>query len=457
MKRNFMIFVVLLFPVMGWAEDITLDNFAYGYKIEFSKGNSVYEATLPGFVYQTVTRPDLGDVRIFNSVSEIVPHQVVSKDRKEIEKDIAPPIQLKYFALTVTHIKDLDIADIKIKTNDQGAIIEVGQDAGNREMPEDLIESYVIDASSIEEPIQTLKLELDNPEKKHYFRRVNLSASEDLKTWHTVEMGAILTNLEHQGESLVKDEINLNGDVKSKYYRLSWARDDGELKLSSILAKFGKKTELKSPSLVWESAPGIVDESDDSIFNYELNGFLPVRSIRVKFDQPNSIANIVLEARNSSDEQWQHSGAKTVYSLEKEGIRLEETEISVPIKRLKYWRLKFKAHQEAFGTNAPKLEFGWEPETIRFLARGTPPFYMGFGNAQIEAIESVNLKDEKFSKSIGQAQITERKILGGEAKLTLKIYPWKAWILWAVLVFGVCALGRMAFKLIQTMKNEELE
>ena len=455
MKRYSIILIITLFSTTSWEKDILLEDFAYGYKIEFSKGNSVYEATLPGFVYQTVTKPDLGDIRVFNSMSEIVPHQVISKDREEIEKDIAPPVQLKYFSLPTNNIKDLDLSGIKIKTDKRGTIIEVSQGAREQTRTKGLITSYIIDASGIEEPIRTLKLELDHPERKHYFSRVNLFASEDLKIWRVVNLGAVLANLEHQGESLIKDEISLE-EEKAKYYRLSWSGNDGELKLSSVLAKFGKKIELESPSLVWESVPGIVDGEDNSIFNYELKGFLPVGDIRVKFDQANSMANIVLEARNNSDEQWQYSGEGTVYSLEKEGTRLEEAEISVPVKRLKFWRLKFNAHQESFGTNAPKLEFGWEPEKIRFLARGTPPFYIGFGNAGVESIKSVNLEDEKFSESTAQAQITERKVLGGESRLTYKpAYPWKSWILWAVLILGVSALGKIALTLMRTMKKED--
>lgn len=50
------------------------EDFAYGSLLEADGSEALYEITLPAAVYRGVARPDLGDVRVFNSAGEVVPH-----------------------------------------------------------------------------------------------------------------------------------------------------------------------------------------------------------------------------------------------------------------------------------------------------------------------------------------------------------------------------------------------
>ena len=49
-------------------------DFAYGIAIETSGDAPFHEFTVPQSVYESVTRTDLGDLRVFNARDEIVPH-----------------------------------------------------------------------------------------------------------------------------------------------------------------------------------------------------------------------------------------------------------------------------------------------------------------------------------------------------------------------------------------------
>ena len=49
-------------------------DFAYGMPIEADGEAALYEIEIPAAVYRTVTRSDLGDIRVFNGQGEVVPH-----------------------------------------------------------------------------------------------------------------------------------------------------------------------------------------------------------------------------------------------------------------------------------------------------------------------------------------------------------------------------------------------
>ena len=50
------------------------DDYAQGMEISSPFGLPLVETTLPDAVYQTVTRADLGDIRVFNAEGRPVPH-----------------------------------------------------------------------------------------------------------------------------------------------------------------------------------------------------------------------------------------------------------------------------------------------------------------------------------------------------------------------------------------------
>ncbi len=212
------------------------------------------------------------------------------------------------------------------------------------------------------------------------------------------------------------------------------------------------------PKLNWLPVNGTQSKNDKTLFTYKLNGYFPVSSVKVEFNGPNSFANVVLEARNSENENWQYRESKRVYSIQRDGAKIEENEISFTPKRFKYWRLKFKSNMDSFGNGSPKLHFGWASEKLRFLARGTSPFLLAFGSARTLRSSSTHLQEEIFSGSVGIAKLGELRVLSGESKLTYtppKVYPWKIWVLWGVLILGIISLGKMAIGLLKNMKDDD--
>jgi len=107
------------------------------------------------------------------------------------------------------------------------------------------------------------------------------------------------------------------------------------------------------------------------------------------------------------------------------------------------------------GGRAPRLEAGWIPEALRFVARGDAPFELVFGSATATAAEtSLEMLDPAAGArpQAVQPQSTQAGPMveaGGAARLLPPPppLPWKQWMLWAVLVAGVLGLAVLAWRL----------
>ncbi len=67
---------VLLAQIVCAKEPVPHD-FAYGNSLNISEASALSEFTIPLDVYKGVTRPDLGDMAIFNGVGEMVPFAIL--------------------------------------------------------------------------------------------------------------------------------------------------------------------------------------------------------------------------------------------------------------------------------------------------------------------------------------------------------------------------------------------
>ena len=111
------------------------------------------------------------------------------------------------------------------------------------------------------------------------------------------------------------------------------------------------------------------------------------------------------------------------------------------------------------------LQLGWQPSELIFIGRGTPPYLLAFGSGKIAQEDKdssaemlmMAIQLEKPPPLIGSAKLGKRINLGGDMVLQspVKPPPWKKWLLWAVLLFGVGGLAFMARSLVKEMKIAE--
>lgn len=111
------------------------------------------------------------------------------------------------------------------------------------------------------------------------------------------------------------------------------------------------------------------------------------------------------------------------------------------------------------------LDLGWQSDELLFLARGTGPYLLAYGNGGLENAKDVQRTDSVLTAIQQQqsgdivriAALGKHLELGGENALQTPPppKPWKTWLLWAVLVGGVIVMAFMAASLLKDLRRND--
>ena len=94
-KWLWLVLLAVCWPSVASA-DVTVNDFAYGIRIDVPGGTAIGAMSLPEAVYRNTFRPDLGDLRVFNASGEPVPHMIRFSQTRQAE---APWRSLPFFPL----------------------------------------------------------------------------------------------------------------------------------------------------------------------------------------------------------------------------------------------------------------------------------------------------------------------------------------------------------------------
>jgi len=203
-------------------------------------------------------------------------------------------------------------------------------------------------------------------------------------------------------------------------------------------------------------------------YAFDTQGVFPADRLRLELPQANTVAQVQLFSRARADREWRPVTRATVYRLRRDGVEITSPELSIGEDAERYWLLRVDQRGGGLGSGEPKLGLGWIPHEIVWVARGNPPFTLGYGSRDAKpsayAIDSIvpgyradadlNAKtasagDDK-AMPVKAAQADSPAVLAGQAALEERI-DFKRWALWASLAAGVAFLGWMAWRLVKQM------
>jgi hypothetical protein len=280
---------------------------------------------------------------------------------------------------------------------------------------------------------------------------VRVESSEDLRSWSTWGREAVLARLTFGGDLLERNEIALP-PRRVRYVRVSWTSGDAPpvpVRVSATPA-----TQPGEPEAVWSVAEAT--RTDDAV-HFATGGFFPVEQIRVLLPEMNTLARAVIESSASEDGPWTTRFDGLIYRLDVDGREVASAPARFASTSDSYWRLRVDPAGGGVGRQSPRLEFGWVPERLLFVARGNGPFMLAFGAAGIapsrfHAAELLRLEGpEPLSLSSERLAATGPAFdRGGAARLQpVREILWSHWLLWGVLVLGVALLAVFALRLIR--------
>ncbi len=448
-------FVLIASAVPVFAGDPAPNDFAYGMRLVTADGEALYEAAVPPEVYRGVTRADLGDLRVFNGRNEVVPFAVI---RPSLES--APPAEsgpLPIFPVYAGPGRRAENLSLHVKKDRTGAIINVT--TGNGVGTGRVIAAYLVDARRVGMPVSALELEPQAP-GEGIVSKVSVDAGTDLERWTGIARETTIVSMRYGEHRLERRTIEL-GSVKAAYFRISCDEPAGMPELAGVRARLAVSAREQARQWLSVAAMKITGKDGYSEYSFDTSGRMPVDRIRAILPQDNTLVNATFFSRPSKEGPWINRQSSVLYTLRLRGHDVKNADISIPPCSDRYWLMRVDRAGGGLGRGVPKLEFGWVPEKLVFVARGAAPFTLAYGSSRVEAGESggnellEQLKDLQKENVVAKAAgIGPGIVLGGENALRPGMTPhdWKIAVLWSVLVLGVALLTWMAVRLYRQMK-----
>jgi hypothetical protein len=427
----------------------SLTDFAYGMKFEVTGSAAAFRSALPLDVYRGVVRPDLGDIAVFNSTGEVVPHVLEVPRTESMEKQ--PPVSFPVFPLRGNELATLEALRVTIETGGSKVDVRVpGTAAAERSSPA-AITGYVLDGRVLTSAISGMQIGWpdDAPE---FAGRLRVEASDDLGYWQTLVDAAPIANLRAGDARLIERRIETR-PMRSKYWRLSWVGENAPFEITSVTAEpAGDREDVGRPSLAIEGVPVAGKPGE---FEFDIGAHLPVDRLNLALPELNSVVEVQFLSRATPKQAWGPVTRNGFYRLQSASTELVNGEVSIAPNSDRYWMARVDMRANGLGSGKPKLQVAWPPHEIVFLARGAGPYTLAFGNASITT-PAGRMPSLPKGAHVLYAQLGERETQGGEARRTAAAtepFPAKSTILWTVLGLGVALLAYMAYRLSRELKR----
>jgi hypothetical protein len=433
-----LVFALALASATAFGAAQAPQDFAYGVPIETTEQATAYSFPLALAVYRGSVGADLADIRIFNAQGDVVPYALRRSEAKSGTPTPAQPLAL--FPLHGDAHVLIDGVRVTIDSADTSVNLQT-QHGGADTTMNPAAAQYVIDARALDAPIAAL--ELAWPETAaEYSGRVRVEASDDLGAWRTVIAAAPIANLHANGRELIERRIELPA-MKSRFWRLVWLGAAPPFELSAVLADPADSPQQERAEL---DVAGDADPQKPNAYDFDLGARLPVDRVSLLLPELNTLLTVDLESRANAQAAWRRVLSTGFYRLKTAAGEQANAPVAIGLDHDRYWRAVLATSDATQG--ALKLQVFYTPSQVVFLARGTGPFGLAYGNAQAVNAEA-DLKSIPSSIPIAQATLGPERVLGGADRLkgAAAPFPLERTILWVVLGLGVAMLSFMALRL----------
>jgi len=441
-----LVLMLMLAPLAAArAADLSPQDFAYAMAITTPAQAAAYRVAIPLEVYRNAAHEDLRDLRVFNARGEVVPYELEEPSREPAVR--APGPALPMFPLRADSRVTLD--GVRVSIRSQGAAVNVR--AGPQTYQPSVITSYVLDARSLQRPLQALLLRWPQG-APDFSGSLRIESSDDLTSWSVASGEAPVMNLHTSDAQLVQSRLDLTA-TRARFFRLTWLDTPAPFALSSVSAD----TEPEQPQAPRSSltAPGAAGAKRDE-FTFDLGARLPVNLINIELPEPNNVVGMQLLSRPRATDAWRPVVHGAFYRVGNTGA--ERHNISIPIEpdSDRFWLARLD-RSGTMGAGLPKLQVTWNAEDVVFLARGSGPFTLAYGSSTAAAAGS-ELASLLGGVTVLRAQSGTARAVGGSARLLPapappREFPWRMTVLWVVLGCAVLLLAYMAYRLLREMRQ----
>jgi len=452
---------------------------------------SVQTFTLTEDVYKCLNYSGHQDLVVVNSEQQIVPFRVSVPAQKRDLK---------------THIKDIafyhEPAAASYKTGDQIRRIAdlTGVASGNESDSQWLDKNTFYSSLILEQEKSDDVLKSITIHKKVGATPVSatvvIESSDDLQRWTTVHNPMHILYLPGTNNNLQSNVLKISTSRAAKYLRLATLSniENFTAEITSITGEYEASTYTAAP-LLWSNVGALRPIEETGAWLMPLSDLRPVSHIRFSLaddivfyqgaiytkphvnpdvqenqrqarrDAKRKIKSLIKNTvhdphvpRSSAEDPWRYVTRFTQYKIYTGTDSISSSDIKISAVQSKNWKFVFQQPQITGTTQLPKIEIGWRPSQVTFIAQGAGPFQLLAGSSEVpkkqvfppqllslnEEIEVVGLVSPASSVDIEPPQTSDldEPTFVNRNKI----------LLWLTLLIGVVLMATMAYQLSKKMK-----
>ncbi|MBD9392969.1 DUF3999 domain-containing protein [Acidovorax sp. ACV01] len=430
---------------------------------------------LPAEVLVRLQNPGYADVRLFNGAGQPVPMALAGVAAASApEESVVLPAFPILGAPGMPGQAGLEGLSLRVEEQQGRRVVQIDT-AGTAGTPgtagAQTVRGALLDARSVQLPVARMALDADLPAGQPVTFRVQ--ASRDLKNWRPLAE-TVLYRADAAGTTpspaapgrLGSEHIDLQrADLKDHYLRVTWGDAAVTFRGATLVTSRGAgPRERVSASM---AVPPLGNNPRELVF--ALPFATPVAALKITPQGSNVLVPVRVLGRNDRERPWAHLASATVYRMSTGGK--EQTNAPVELGGASVREVKIEADAKSAGfAAAPDIALQFEPAQLVFLASGQGPFTLAAGLPGARAAASAFLPlaslvpdyqpQQENTLPLALADVARADITGGKPAVGPLVaaatasdgLSMRSWVLWAVLLAGVGALGLMAWLLMRQTK-----
>jgi hypothetical protein len=386
-------------------------------------------------VYRAVRRQDLGDIRVFNAAGEALP--MARLVRKRTERIFGAQVALTPLPTATVESGN---GSAKLSINQRGGETRVEVDVGRGVSAATAPTRFLADTEGFGRAIHAISVPL--AADSLFEGRLRVETSRNLAEWRDLASSEPVLAVGTGDARFERTRIEFSGRAE-RYLRLSWLGDPPAPALAALeLVHREQSGPLKRQWL------DLVGTAAGDHINYVAPGLFPIDQFRLLPVDGNDVVSAQVLSRSGVTARWQLQAQSVGYRLQREASVREGPPVTIPLTRDPLWRVS-PARPETAGA-ASRLQLGWVPEEIVFVARGAGPYLLAVGHpdkapAWLPPSTVVPGYGSGAEETLSDAHIASGGgVVEPIARPTSVWQPGSHWWLWAALGLGVTVLGWMA-------------
>ncbi len=450
-----LLFLLITLPKIILA--LSEQDFAYIAETQTNGNTPYYELEIPAVVYESISRPDLGDLRVLNGNGHIVPHGLRSTAIQRSTKTETK--NMPFYPLYQQTGQSISNLHLNIKRNAQGEVIDIHSRLPNDEQNNRLA-GYIIDLREWKKPVNELKITWKNSDNASFIRKLKVSKSSNLERWRLVASGKTLVNLSYQNHRLIENTINVYS-AKTNYLQILFQDQKPGLEIESIEVTHTQSSTYKKQN--WKNISiHATATAGEYAFQNQLKSL--ARQLEIKLPENNTVVMVRVLSRTNTEQPWRHRGSTLLYRLSVNGTDIEKTKINISPNRDNQWLLRFDQQGGGIGSGTPEVKLAWYPQQLVFVARGQAPYRVVWGSAKVKP---VNINANQLLPHVPNNAVSDANMISIALLLTdtmrainkqalepkAKEINWRHWILWIALISAALMLIWMAVGLMKKMSE----